>query len=296
MPTVEEQLLGILRSSDDPGVDRTDEGENASVVEAGGGKEPVKGEPKKDPRPAFSPAAAFQRRDTHPLVLDVLLLSKYGPEWLAWEPETLWHEIEQDFRVTPSVYARNKINALKTTHVVDTPWTEWEVFNQVALALTDVIPDFRVLQKPSPAQVISAVEVMGKIRPLPFSEEVGRYVAACFLSESIYYLPPPVAFAQPYAEMPRYRCRRCGNVDTDTDNAVCDSCGAPQEMLERTKRYDPEAVEKRYTEVMKERSTSGDWSILQENVEDVQVAKLLQAKMRSQELSARLRSQMEAIR
>lgn len=288
MPTAEEQFLNAITGGDE---------EDAASQEAGEGKEPVEGKPEKEPRPAFSPSAAFQRRDVHPLVLDVLLLSKYGPEWLSWEPETLWSEIESDFRVTPSVYARNKINALKTLHLVDTPWTEWEVFNQVVQALTDVIPDFRVLQKPSPAQIMSAVEMIRKVRLLPYSEEVARYIAACFLSEGIFLLPPPVEFAQAYATMPRYKCRRCQNIDTDTDNNVCDSCGAPQEMLERTLRNDPAPVQKRYTEVMSERTSNdeGSWSILQETTEDVQVAKLLQAHARSHEMAKRLKEQMRAI-
>jgi len=287
MPTAEEQFLSVLMDAD---------GENAASLEAGEGEEPVEGKAKPYPRPAFSASSAFQHRDTHPLVLSVLLLSKYGPEWLTWEPETLWQEIESDFRVTPSVYARNKINAMKTMHVVDTPWTEWEVFNQVVMAMTDVIPDFRVLQKPSPAQVIAGVDVMNKIRiDASYSEEVARYIAACFLTEGVVYLPKPVEFAQRYAMMPRYRCRRCKNVDTDTDTEVCDSCGAPQEMLEKMVRHDPEDVKEKYTRVVAERAKSGDWSVLQENVVDVQVAKLLQAKLRSREMSSRLRTQMEAI-
>ena len=39
--------------------------------------------------------AAFTNPATHALVLGLLLLKEFGPEYLAWEPETVWAEVEK---------------------------------------------------------------------------------------------------------------------------------------------------------------------------------------------------------
>jgi hypothetical protein len=286
MSKVEEELLNLLhgkgkeQAEEEPEEEERAESDLEEVHRIG--------------RSPFTKSSAFQRRDAHPMVLDVLLLDRFGPPWLAWEPETIWHEVEQEFHVTPSVYARNKINAVKTLHLVKSPWTEWEVFTVVVQALTDNIPDFRTLQKPTPTQIIPAVNIIADINTGTYSEEVGRYIAACFLDEGVFYLPQPVEFAQTYAAMHRYRCTKCGNIDSDDDNEMCDSCGAPDSFLERTPTHDPLPIKNRFDEVVAAGKKRDFW--LQEDVVDVQVAKLLLAQQRDVEYKTRLQKQMEAIR
>lgn len=294
-PDQAEELLGILTSSRDPRVDRSEEGEAAASEEtsATGEEQPASVDSLLPKQAPLTPKSAFTRGDTHPLLLDILLLKKFGPQWLSWEPETIWSEIETEFGAKPSVIIRNKINAMKTMHLVDTPWTEWEVFNVVLQALTDNIPDFRILQKPSPDQIVSAITMMKRVKDQAFSEEVARFIAACFLDAGVYFLPPPVDFAQRYAAEPRYKCQRCGNIDTDDDNEMCDSCGAPQRMLEKTLRRDPESVRKRWEQVLQDGEDREYF--LMEDLEDVQVAKLLRAMTRNREYELRLAGQRSII-
>ena len=40
----------------------------------------------------------WRHPDAHPIVLDLLLLRAYGPDWLLWEAETLQHLVPQDFK------------------------------------------------------------------------------------------------------------------------------------------------------------------------------------------------------
>jgi len=269
---------------------------DSGVMVGAGGEEPVedKTASAEGGTPPLSVKSAFSRRDIHPILLGVLLLDKYGPQWLGWEPETLWQEIESDFGATPGVHTRNKINALKTAHVVDSPWIAWEVFNAVVHAFTDNIPNFRVLHRPTPSQIVSAVTMMNRIKKSPFSDEVGRYIAACFLDDGVFFLPPPVGFAQPHAAMPRYRCRHCGNIDSDDSNEVCDSCGAPASMLEKYLGHDPESVSKRYAQVMKD-GDERDYYLV-ENMVDVQVAKLVGADMINKTYEQKLKDQSGALK
>jgi ribosomal protein L37E len=234
----------------------------------------------------------FTHHDSHPLLLDMILLKKYGPIWLTWEAETVWDEIADDFKQTVSAGNVGKIQAVKTCHLVETPWKAWEGFNPVCQALNNNIPDFRSLQKPTPAQVILAVTLMNIIKREEFSNEVSMYIAACFLDEGIFYLPPPVTFAQKPAMRLQYRCKKCGRVDVDEDNVMCDSCGAPQSQLVKEPTWDPTPVEKRYNEIIRQ---GDDHDVLQETTIDVQVAHLLVARNYVEFRNRQLREQAKAV-
>ena len=290
-----EELLNVLNrigANEEVGPDTTDEGENPSSVETTGSEGSMRQESGTE-EGSFSRKRVFSYWKSHPMYLDMLLLEAFGPQWLDWEPETIWAEIQDDFKAKSiSVHVRNKINAMKLLHVATSPWTEWEVFTVTVQALNDNIPDFRMLQKPSPDQIIAAVAIMNKVKEQKFSEEVGRYVAACFLDEGIYFLPDPVGFAQEYAAQPEYRCSKCGNVDTDEGNNMCDACGAPQAALKLYLKRDFRPVATRFQKVMAD-GDSRDYD-LEENEVDVQVAKLVRAFNWKAELDKRLSSQAGA--
>lgn len=227
----------------------------------------------------FSKKNAFIHHDAHPLLLDLLLLNTFGIDWLAWEAETLWSEIQRIFKQPPlPVHNKNKIQAVRTAHVVDSPWQAWETFAVVSQSLNNNIPNFKILHKPTPAQIMNTVNVLNRIRRADFSEELQKFIAACFLDESIYYLPKPVRFAQDEAAMLRYRCTQCGNMDRDDSNGHCDVCGAPESKLRKEAKFDYVPVARRYGEIASKEYSGEDRDELQETVEDIQVAKLMVAR------------------
>jgi hypothetical protein len=298
MPDHMRELYNVLHSinkMEEVGPDTSDEGENAQSLETTGEEElqpkVTSSDKETGPKPTpFTMKSMFSYGVSHPVLLDLVLFRKFGPTWLEWEPETIWSEIKDEFGATSiSVLVRNKINAVKLLHIMDTPWTEWEVFSAVAQTFNDNICDFRVLQKLSPDHIIASINIMSKIKDLKFSEEVGRFITACFLDDGIFYLPPPVQFAQIYASEPQYICKNCGNIDTDEDNNVCDVCGAPQSFLEYRLKRDYRPVEERFNKVLEDGARRK--YALEENMVDVQVAKLLRAYSWSQELDRRLKEQ-----
>lgn len=268
-----------------------DDGADEAPVEAGEASEPAA--PTKAPERSPAPLTRrnlFEHHDAHPLLLDIVLLEKYGPIWLDWEFETLWSEIEEDFeQATISVHNRNKVQATRTCHLVDTPWEAWETFVIVCQAFNNNVPNFRTLYRPSPAQIMCAVDIMRRLRKVEFSEEVGKFIAACFLDEGVVFTPPPVDFAQEWASRPVYKCKDCGRVDRDYDNDVCDSCGASQSSLVKELERDFRPVQARYEQII---GQGEDRDELQETPEDVQTAKLLIARdyvrMRRDQLQAQL--------
>lgn len=228
----------------------------------------------------------FVHHDAHPLILDLLLIREFGAEWLGWEANTLWSEIQRVFEQPPlPVLSKNKIQATRTLHLTEAPWMDWETFCVVCAPLNNNIPNFEMLHKPTPAQIMAAVNMMNAIIAREWSEEVSKFIAACYLDDSIYYLPPPIDFAQDEAAMLRYRCKKCGNIDRDDENDWCDLCRADKSYLVKEPKFDVASVQRRYNEIMRQ---GEDRDTLQETVEDVQVAKLLVAKdycaMRDQQL------------
>jgi len=198
----------------------------------------------------------FVHHDTHPIVFDLALLAEYDTSWFEWEPATLWREIKEDFHV-PSIsgHACAKIQAIKTLHINEWFWDKWEVFCWVTQALNNNIPDFQVIQKPSIAQIINAVDIATMVRSgEEFNQEVQSWTAACIVDEGVYYVPPPVEYCQ---------------------DEILELLTV--EKLEDDPKKEIAAVEKRFKEVssmLPEQWLSRAEPVLRETPIDIQVAKL----------------------
>ena len=137
----------------------------------------------------FSKKSAFSGKQSHPLLLDLLLLKEFGHEYLGWEPETCWQEIEKTFGTNVSEVNKNKIQAVKTCHITDRPYDAWNIFEKVALSLSGTIPIFSMIQKPTPHVCAAALETMAHIKKLKPSKEIYRYISAVLLDDGIAYGP-----------------------------------------------------------------------------------------------------------
>lgn len=129
----------------------------------------------------------FQHPDAHPFVLDLALMRKYGPEWLIWEPELLEEKILVDFK-TRSISDLNvdKLQAIKTLHLVDTFWETWTVFVPCAMALSGVPAEFRVMQTLTVPQLMIAVDLASKLRTdLVYSLEIKTFMAVVHVHDGM---------------------------------------------------------------------------------------------------------------
>jgi hypothetical protein len=138
----------------------------------------------------------FSHPDTHPLILDLLLLRRYGPDWLDWEPETVKAAILHDFS-TNNVSDLNlaKLNACKALHLVDSFWQRWEVFTWLTMALNGVFPDFNIMQVPTVGQMLVAVDIANKIRvDTAWSDEMQAVMKTVYMHDGILVPVPPVDF------------------------------------------------------------------------------------------------------
>jgi len=143
--------------------------------------------------------AAFTDKNTHPLVLSLLMTKECGQEYLGWEPETCWSEIKSIWGVTPSEATRNKIQAIRTCRVSDQPYERWEAFDNVAVALFGMPPRFDSIQRPSPQRAAGAISIMRHAREgKDLSPEVYKYVAATMLDHGHSYGLGPLSPCNKY--------------------------------------------------------------------------------------------------
>ena len=168
--------------------------ETSQGDEEGNPTEPVEAELAKVS--SISVPSLFRNAEAHPLVLDLILLSKYGPEWMQWELETLSLRVTEDFK-TPTIADVNieKLQACKALHLVDDFWLRWEVFNPCCAALNGSFADFQRMQVPEVAECMVAVDIANRIRDdVSWSSEVKTFLGVVHRHEGILCPQPPLEF------------------------------------------------------------------------------------------------------
>ena len=138
----------------------------------------------------------WRHPDAHPIVLDLLLLRAYGPDWLLWEAETLQHLVPQDFKTQVfSDLNISKVQALKTLHLVDTYWQQWEVFLWCTMPFNAEFPNFEVMQIPTLAQCLVSIDIANRVRDdVQWSPEVSGYLEAVYRHDGVLLPLPPADF------------------------------------------------------------------------------------------------------
>ena len=140
----------------------------------------------------------FRHPAAQPVVLDYLLIKQYGVDWLGWEIETIEHLVPIDFGIDRiSDLNVSKIQAMKTLHLVDSFWQQWEVFTWCAMPLNSTFPDFRVMQVPDVLQCMIAVDTANRVRDdMAWGDEVKNYLAMVFRNDGVAVPIPPLSFVE----------------------------------------------------------------------------------------------------
>lgn len=126
------------------------------------------------------------------------LLKQFGAQFYNWDPETLWHEIAEAYVITvDDILEENKdtINAICAVNVIDTPFAECDVFRHVVLAMNQNDPQFQSAGGLDPAELAWGLLEMKRNcnKPLPYSEEVKRYVSLCIEHDHFLSVPPAIS-------------------------------------------------------------------------------------------------------
>lgn len=197
--TYEEELLRIVQGVERSLHDETEEEEPTEELETDQEPEPsplMHTEQAPIVAGKVTPRNLLSHPDTHPIVLDLVLLKHYGADWLEWEPETVHHYAAQDIGQLSELNF-SKIMACKTLHVTDSYWKQWEVFVWCTMALNGVFPDFQVMQVPTVAQAAVSADIADRIRgDVGWSSEVSRYLSVVHRHDDIFCSIPPLDFVE----------------------------------------------------------------------------------------------------
>lgn len=178
-----------------------------------------------DRLPTVTTKNVWRHPNAHPLTFDLLLLNRYGVEYLDWEQETLRFTLKRD-NIQLSNEAWTKIQAVRVLHNSPSPWRRWEVFHWVTLGVNGKAPNFSFMEEPELGILAAAMDIMGIIdRPRETGEEVDKYVATVAMVHGHVYLPAPLDFAQRELSQPKISCKKCGTEDRDDNDVTCVGCG-----------------------------------------------------------------------
>ena len=169
----------------------------------------------------------------HPIALMRGLVRLYGIDWMQWLPSVVRRVLDRDLDVSMANINVHKIMAAAAVGTRVNFWESWEHFHFLVQALNNNVPEHRVHQTLTVAQMMVAVDIamqirreLGKLSYVPeFEDEVAKYVAAQAKENGIWYLPPPLDFAARFAAGRRYECLDCGNdSEIHFDDGLCDVC------------------------------------------------------------------------
>lgn len=114
-------------------------------------------------------------------------------DWMMWEPETVWAELETETGIPTedmSALTKNKIMAYRMVHNTSAPWEDWSVFLNVCLVFNDIVPNVESVQVCSPSQIAWTITKLLEVHPeWPFSESVQSIVAAMLYDDGICWSP-----------------------------------------------------------------------------------------------------------
>lgn len=233
--------------------------------------EPVNPSNSPGPTGPTGPTTARQllvHQQAHPLAVYALLDKTYGLDWIGWDPEVLWREIGQTFGRSISDLAKAKIQAIRSLLSADSFWSCWEVFSPTIMALSNRIPNWWIVQTPTPAQLYAGVDIADFVRRRRYSPEIVNFVVAVCWSAGLTMVRPPLMFARTALTGPRHECRRCGQHEHDDGpDDRCVACGSAD--LRRYCRLPVSpADEDRLALVV-----AGEYNRLTETAVDIQAAK-----------------------
>ncbi len=179
-----------------------------------------------EPLPVVTMKNIWRHPNAHPFALSLLLLDRYGEQYLEWEPETLRSTMKKDeILISDSVWT--KILATRVILVSPSPWRQWEQFHWIVTGLAGKPPSFVYMERPEIGFIMSGIDTMKIVdRPRPFAEDIGKFVATVLRDRGVTYAPPPMQFAQEELDDRHILCGNCGTKEKDDHDIKCVACGS----------------------------------------------------------------------
>ena len=112
------------------------------------------------------------------------------------EPETI-----RDLYPNLSNREFNKLMAVLSIKFSNYPFENFYVFENVALALNNIVPDITMVEGCLPKWIWYAIETMSRLRPaMEYSEDVVEYIRRIFADNGVYLYPRGLQIDNPILE------------------------------------------------------------------------------------------------
>lgn len=131
----------------------------------------------------------FHNSTTHPKIYYLVLNSKFGKEWLEYDPEVLIKVIETEFGLTEAIYDRALDKILCIHNICNSTdcLTNAFIFEKAARALNDKPISFTEWEyNLTPGELVNALQIMDELTPTndifdDLSEDVVSYISKAFV-------------------------------------------------------------------------------------------------------------------
>ena len=141
---------------------------------------------------AFTPEEKQAAAPLSPLGLYRAMNTKFGREWMDWEPETLWQSFSES-GVPLSDENRNTAMALQVLVNTNAAHEHWHIFEKTGHALNHNPVEFAVVQPLELNEIARTLKIMQLIRPKDAVEsDVCGYIAAAARNSGVVFLPPDI--------------------------------------------------------------------------------------------------------
>lgn len=131
--------------------------------------------------------------DASPLLIIAVLQKEFGPEWLDWEPEVLWDEIENKFGISIREQPRamrDKIMASRVSVTSNVPWLDWHPFLATVQAFNGISPKVEYAEPAQLGHLAYGIQTLKRIQPEnTFDRDVRFTIAAHLHAEGLCWVP-----------------------------------------------------------------------------------------------------------
>lgn len=131
-------------------------------------------------------------------VLYTVCIHYYGTEVYTWEPETLYLEIIDDFKVDLAEENKDKIQAAITLTETNTFYENFRVFEGICKSFNNQNPDLEYITPLTPEECAWGIMESELIDSTPeeFSEEVKAYVRNILKDHGLFSAPTVLKFSR----------------------------------------------------------------------------------------------------
>jgi hypothetical protein len=146
----------------------------------------------------------FNRKDVHPVVVDIALLQVFGPQWVSWDSDSTAMAVEREYGAPASRDVQRKIDGLAVMHANPAYWEDWRAFEAVSWALSGKQVDLIQMTPLTPLPLMYGHRTSKWIDPnAVFSDEVQAYIVAVFLQDQFSLMPPELGSLQDRLQVTR---------------------------------------------------------------------------------------------